>query len=69
MLMRIRKHLDFKKLKHFLSLNFKYCPLTRVFVNRTTNNKINKFHERLTISILVHDVNYTSAFEELLQKT
>ena len=67
MLMKIRKHLDFKKLKHFLSLNFKYCPPTRVFVNRNTNNKINKFRE--TISILVYDVNYTSTFEELLQKT
>ena len=68
-LTRIKKYLDFKKLrlllKTFFDSQFKYCPLTWMFYNRTTNNKINKLHERALR--LVYD-DYLSAFEELLEK-
>ena len=67
-LTRIKKYLDFKKLrlllKSFFDSQFKYCPLTWMFYNRTTNNKINKLQRALR---LVYD-NYLSAFEELLEK-
>ena len=68
-LTRIKKYLDFKKLqlllKTFFDSQFKYCPLTWIFYNRTTNNKINRLHERALR--LVYD-GYVSAFEELLEK-
>ena len=68
-LTRIKKYLDFKKLqlllKTFFDSQFKYCPLTWIFYNRTTNNKINRLHERALR--LVYD-DYVSAFEELLEK-
>ena len=68
-LTRIKKYLDFKKLqlllKTFFGSQFNYCPLTWIFYNRTTNNKINKLHERALR--LVYD-DYVSAFEELLEK-
>ena len=68
-LTRIKKYLDFKKLrlllKTFFDSQFKYCPLTWMFYSRTTNNKINKLHERALR--LVYD-DYVSAFEELLEK-
>ena len=57
-LTRIKKYLDFDS-------QFKYCPLTWMFYNRATNNKINKLHERALR--LVYD-DYLSAFEELLEK-
>ena len=68
-LTRIKKYLDLKKLrlllKTFFDSQFKYCPVTWMFYNRTTNNKINKLHERALR--LVYD-DYLSAFEELLEK-
>ena len=68
-LTRIKKYLDLKKLqlllKTFFDSQFKYCPLTWMFYSRTTNNKINKLHERALR--LVYD-DYASAFEELLEK-
>ena len=68
-LTRIKKYLDFKKLrlllKTFFDSQFKYCPLTWMFYNSTTNNKINKSHERALR--LVYD-DYVSALEELLEK-
>ena len=68
-LTRIKKYLDFKKLRPLLKIffdsQFKYCPLTWMFYNRTTNSKLNKLHER--VLRLVYD-DYLSAFEELLEK-
>ena len=68
-LTRIKKYLDFKKLrlllKTFFGSQFKYCPLTRMFYSRTTNSKINKLHERALRQ--VYD-DYVSAFDELLEK-
>ena len=68
-LARIRKYLDFNKLrtifKTFFEFQFKYCPLTWMFYSRTTNNKINNLHERALR--LVHD-DYRSTFEKLLEK-
>ena len=50
-LTKIKKYLDFKKLrlllKTFFDSNFKYCPLTWMFYSRTPNNKINKLHKRV----------------------
>ena len=68
-LARIRKYLDFNKLrtifKTFFESQFKYCPLTWMFYSKTTNNKINNLHKRFLR--LVYD-DYRSTFEELLQK-
>ena len=68
-LTRIKKYLDFKKLrfllKTFFDSQFKYCLLTWMFCSRTTNNKINKLNER--VLRLVYD-DYVSTFEELLKK-
>ena len=68
-LTRIKKYLDFNKLrllfKTFFDSQFKYCPLTWMFYSRTTNNKINKLHER--VLRLVYD-DSASTFEELLDK-
>ena len=67
-LTRIKKSLDFKKLrlllKKFFDSQFKYCPLVWMFDSRSTNNKINKLHERAR---LVYD-DYVSTIEELLEK-
>ena len=52
-------------MKTFFDSQFKYCPFTWMFYNRTTSNKINKLHERALR--LVYD-DYLSAFEELLEK-
>ena len=43
---------------------FKYCPLVWVFCSRTSNNMINKVHERALRVILCDDL---SDFESLLQ--
>ena len=51
--------------KTFFESQFKYCPLTWMFYSRTTNNKINKLHER-TLTLVYDD--YTSTFDELLEK-
>jgi len=68
-LTRINKYLDFNKMrllfKTFFDSQFKYCPLTWMFYSRTTNNKINKLHER-ALRLVYND--YISTFEELLVK-
>ena len=68
-LTRIKKYLNFNKLrllfKTFFDPQFKYCPLTRMFYSRTTNDKINKLHERALR--LVHN-HYVSTFEESFEK-
>ena len=68
-LTRIKKYLDFNKLRHlfktFFDSQFKYCPLTWMFHSRTTSNKINKLHER-ALRLVYGD--YGSTFEELLEK-
>ena len=50
-LTRIRKFLDFNKtrvlFKGFFESQFKYFPLTWMFYNRNTNNKINLVHKRV----------------------
>ena len=68
-LTRIRRYLDFNKVqllfKTFFDSQFKYCPLTWMFYSRTTNNKINKLHER-ALRLVYGD--YLSSFEDLLEK-
>ena len=68
-LTRIKKYLDFNKLrllfKTFFDSQFKCCPLTWMFHNRTTSNKLNKLHER-ALRLVYGD--YGSTFQELLGK-
>ena len=68
-LTRIKKYLDFNKLrllfKTFFDSHFKYYTLTWMFYSRTTNNKINKLHER-ALRIVYDD--HVSTFEEFLEK-
>ena len=68
-LTKIKKYLDFYQFrlsfKTVFDSQFKYCPLTWMFYSKTTNNKINKLHERALR--LVYD-DYVSTFEELLEK-
>ena len=49
-LTRIRKYLDFKKIrilfKGFFEAQFKYCPLKWMFSSRSTNRRINHLYER-----------------------
>ena len=52
-------------MKTFSDSQFKYCPLAWMFYSRTTNNNINKLHERALRQ--VYD-DYVSTFEELLEK-
>ena len=65
----IKEYLGFNQLRLLFKTSFdsqfKYCPLTWMFYSRTTNNEINKLHERALR--LVYD-DYVSAFEELLEK-
>ena len=66
-LARIPKYLSNDKLKiimkTFIISQFKYCPLTWMFHNRTINNKINRLHER-ALRLVYDDDN--SSFNELL---
>ena len=52
-------------MKSFVTSQFTYCPLVWMFGNRTTNNKIDRLHER-ALRLVYKDENLT--FEELLQK-
>ena len=52
-------------MKVFVDLQLGYCPLIRMFHNRTLNNRINRIHER-ALRIVYRDK--TSNFTELLQK-
>ena len=67
-LSRIAKYLDATKLrlvmKTFFDSQFNYCPLTWMFHSRTSNNRINKLHER-ALRIVYRDSNLN--FQELLE--
>ena len=67
-LARISKYLNKDKLKilmkTFIISQFNYCPLTRMFHNRTLNNKINRLHER-PLRLVYDDENLS--FEKLLE--
>ena len=68
-LSRMSKFLSFDQrhiiYKAFVESQFKYCPFVWFFHSRTSNNKINKLHERALR--LVYD-DYESSFESLLEK-
>ena len=68
-LARISKFVKKDKLrilmKAFVMSQFNYCPLIWMFCNRTSNNKINRLHER-ALRLVYEDENLT--FEELLEK-
>ena len=49
----------------FIKSAFKYCPLIRMFSNKTSNNQISKIHQRtLRLLYKTEDAN----FEDLLLK-
>ena len=51
---------------HFLALNLaNYCPVVWMFHSQTSNNKINRLHERC-LRVIYKDKN--SNFENLLEK-
>lgn len=52
-------------MKTFIESQFNYCPLIWMLHSRTTNNKINRLHER-ALRIVYSD--YKSTFNELLDK-
>ena len=52
-------------MKSFFDSQFSYCPLIWLFINRVTNHKVNRLHER-SLRILYKD--YISNYAELLQK-
>ena len=66
---RVAPYLDEKKgkiLYHtFIMSNFNYCPLIWMFCGKTQNKEIDRVNNR-ALRILFND--YTSSFEELLQK-
>ena len=67
-LSRLLNHLsDSQKRSIFNSLiksQFNYCPLIWMFCSRTSNNMINKIHER-ALRLILND--HTSDFDTLLQ--
>ena len=68
-LARISEYMPQKKLriimKAFVSSQFTYCPLIRMFHSRQINRKINKLHERALTIVCNH---HFSSFEELLSQ-
>ena len=52
-------------MKSFFESQFSYCPLIWMFINRGTNHKINRLHERSLRILYKDDI---STFEELLLK-
>ena len=68
-LIRMSKFLSLQKrrivFKAFIESQFQYCPLVWMFHSRTSNNKINKLHER-ALRVVYND--YESSFEDLLGK-
>ena len=68
-LKRLAKILPFQKMrilmKSFFDSQFSCCPLTWMFINRGTNHKVNRLHER-SLRILYKD--YVCSYAELLQK-
>ena len=51
--------------KAFIQSQFGYCPLIWMFHSRTSNNKINKLHERALRQVYK---DYNSSFQELLNR-
>ena len=68
-LKRMRKCLDFSTVrllfKSFFEFQLKYFPLTWMFYNRKTDNRINKLNERV-LRLVYND--FESVFEDLLTK-
>ena len=68
-LTRIAPYMKIDKLrilmKAFIESQFNYCPLVWMFHNRTTNNRINRIHER---ALRIAYKDDTSSFEQLLIK-
>ena len=66
---RVAPYIDEKKGKilynTFIMSNFNYCPLVWMFCGKTQNKEIDRVHKR-ALRILLED--YTSSFDELLQK-
>ena len=66
---RVAPYIDEKKgkiLYHtFMMSNFNYCPLVWMFCRKMQNKQIDRVHKR-ALRILLED--YTSSFDELLQK-
>ena len=52
-------------MKSFFDSQFSYFPLIWMFISRSTNHKINKFHERSLRILYKDDI---SSFNELIQK-
>ena len=50
----------------FIEAQFKYCPIIWMFCSRSSNNKINKLHER-ALRLVCDD--YESSFDVLLNKS
>ena len=68
-LARVTKYMGITK-KHiimnaFFTFQFSYCPLVLMYLSRTNDNKINRFHERC-LQIVYNDKK--SSFNELLEK-
>ncbi len=49
----------------FIMSQFSFCPLLLMFCSKELNNKINSIHRRALRSVYL---DYTSSFEELLEK-
>ena len=52
-------------MKAFITSQFSYCPLIRMFHSRTLNNRINNIHER---ALRLAYKDNQSSFKELLEK-
>ena len=68
-LIRISKFLKFNQkrtlMKAFIEGQFGYCPLLWMFSGKTSNNRINKLHER-ALRVVYSD--YNSTFDDLLRR-
>ena len=51
-------------MKSFFDSQFSYCPLIWMFINRSSNHKINRLHKRSLLILYKDDI---SSFSELLQ--
>ena len=52
-------------MKAFIESQFNYCHLIRMFHSRTMNNKINRIHERVLMTVYS---DYKSSCNEFLDK-
>ena len=68
-LARISGYMDIQKrrtlMKSFITPQFGYCPLIRMFHSRGLNNKINSIHEK---ALRITYGDKTSTFQQLLEK-